>query len=762
MLSFLFGKQEPDKAKEINALYKKLKELYNYNQISEDRKNYIKDEIEKHGYLRYPHIKALEELTPAETLFGLEIKWKLNGIFENDSFQFENNKISPVARAGYTDADWIKKEQHSIKLINLAALGDGNTTHEIGKFIDWLKQILILPSGNLEKKVLATTIYLIPFHPREFGCAYLPSSASVSENLQDKLVNEATGLSAKEQVKLFIKLAQLAGHPVIYDVLPQTGRYSKVVLSRPHVARWFDVNTLIKQIEEEVDKIGKKLESEFDSEDVELTKKIYKNTLYCGSNDLSDFYKTIYDRIDKELEEKKKVLSEKMMTKAEQLKIQKKAKEIVAAIHGTSTSKISREKHITKQGETIHTLIKEGLWTAPGGAWCSSGVPIFDRMSECGSFPVFKHYDYQGNDVSHFANLDCQTPYFFFYMDTKEFNNTALDTLLKRAKNRQLEYNFDGTRMDHVDHIVDEYSEKDGLPISYRIPKQILAKNNKQLKEMCPHYATIAEYMLGGHYYKEYQDEMNFDVLWGDDIISQYTKTPYEIIKNNQDLHDYNSQNVKSLPLSILKTYNNQDGEFREIDQFPGQLGEAGAIFKWFKLKFLPGGKLAQRPVLYVDGDESYTKSGIESTVISEISLAREKNYDFFYKFDAINRFALNNELTREGEAQIITEHEDGFCSWMISKDPLKETLLVIANYYAPTEKVSIVNEDGTKLNTIRDGEAIYEKSIEVPCDYTIVSEIKYDEEQKEFVEIKIEQDSNSLYFDKLEPSEFRIYKLLR
>jgi hypothetical protein len=55
-------------------------------------------------------------------------------------------------------------------------------------------------------------------------------------------------LDAADQVKLFIELAQLAGHPVIYDVLPQTARFSKIVLSKPYVARWFDINALIVSI----------------------------------------------------------------------------------------------------------------------------------------------------------------------------------------------------------------------------------------------------------------------------------------------------------------------------------------------------------------------------------------------------------------------------------------------------------------------------------------------------------------------------------
>ena len=83
--------------------------------------------------------------------------------------------------------------------------------------------------GNEENGVLPTTIYLIPFHPREFGCAYLPTASSVSEKLEDLTITEKTGLNADGQVKMFVAMTQLAGHPVIYDILPQTGRFSKIV-----------------------------------------------------------------------------------------------------------------------------------------------------------------------------------------------------------------------------------------------------------------------------------------------------------------------------------------------------------------------------------------------------------------------------------------------------------------------------------------------------------------------------------------------------
>ena len=74
------------------------------------------------------------------------------------------------------------------------------------------------------------------------------------------------------------------------------------------------------------------------------------------------------------------------------------------------------------------------------------------------------------------------------------------------------------------------------------------------------------------------------------------------------------------------------DGEFRDINQYPGQLGAQGALFKWFKMKFIPGGKFASRPVLSVDGDESFTKVGIERVISKEVSMVRNYDWDFYEK----------------------------------------------------------------------------------------------------------------------------------
>ena len=80
----------------------------------------------------------------------------------------------------------------------------------------------------------------------------------------------------------------------------------------------------------------------------------------------------------------------------------------------------------------------------------------------------------------------------------------------------QSDYNFDGFRVDHIDHVVDEVSQKDGIPISYRAPRLVLNRLNTALKSRIPHFAVLAEYMLWDKFYKEYHEDMNFDIICGE------------------------------------------------------------------------------------------------------------------------------------------------------------------------------------------------------------------------------------------------------
>jgi len=755
MFNFLFGKKEENISDLLNEVYAKLCEKYSVDNISKDRKKFLKEIVANGGYLPYPYFKALDELTAAETLFALQEKWVQNGVYQGGKFAFANDKVSVLARNNVKNSDWIKKEGHDIKLINLAGLG--NHQNEAGKFIDWLKQLLILPTGNLANNIYNTTIYLIPFHPREFGCAYLPKSSEVSEALLDREIQELTGLDAKGQVKLFIQMAQLAGHPVIYDILPQTGRFSKAVLSNPQIARWFDIDLLQKELDKKVEQVTKIMSDVFDAEDLDVVKNIYRQG--NSSGDLSEYYQNIYNTFEIKMSEYKKEFSNKMMEKNSQIRIQKKVREIVAHIENVKFDKKLTEDDITKQLDIIQELIKQGLWPAPGGAWCSAGVPVYDKMSECGGYPTFKHFDYKGEDVSCFANLDCQTPYYFAFLESGNFNEPVIEYFINYMKELQADYNFDGFRVDHIDHVVDPVSECKGTPISYRAPRVVLGKLNRAMKVKVPYFATLAEYMLWDNFYKEYHEDMNFDLLWGNDIISQFEKNPEKITEDNQYLTNYNVKFKKGNYLSILKTYNNQDGEFRCIDQYPGQLGEDGALFKWFKYKFLPGGKFAQRPMLYVDGDESFTQRGIEHAIGEEVSMPRENNYEFYQKFNAIDVFVKNQPIITDGEAQIMVQDDDGFVAWLITKEPLKTAFLVVANYKYPTEKVSKTDENGN-YQEWEEGNSVFDKVVHLPVDYTIVGENVL--KVNKFNKIICENCGHDLELKELRNGEFRVFELTR
>lgn len=622
--------------------------------------------------------------------------------------------------------------------------------------MDWLRELLILPTGNKSNNIFGTTMYLIPFHPREFGCAYLPTASCVSPNLEDKTIAEKTGLNADEQVKTFIQLTQLAGHPVIYDILPQTGRFSKIVLTTPDCARWFDINALIAELSKNVDEVALSLAEKYSKDDLAIVSGIYKKSLKGeGYGDLTEHYQNIFNELDSLLKDTKIFLSQSMLERSIQDKLHKKAKNIINKTANNLRGKKMTENEILNQGEIIGALIGEGMWPAPGGAWCSAGVPVFDKMSEGASYPTFKHYKFDGEDVTHFANLDCQTPYYFVCLENGKFNNDVVKFFIDYMKNLQEEYNFDGFRVDHIDHIVDEVSESEGTPISYRAPRKVLGMLNSAMKDKVPYFATLAEYMLWDNFYKEYHQDMNFDLLWGNDIVSQSYKTPDAIADDNLALANYNSSSKKSTPLSILKTYNNQDGEFEAIDRYPAQLGREGALFKWFKYKFLPGGKLAQRPVMYVDGDESFTNGGIEAAIGAEISMKREKDYDFFAKFDAIDRFVKNSALITDGEAHIIRQDDDGFAAWMIQKEGIKNSILVIANYNSPSEKFC---EDGNTV--VKEGHEVFDKTIELSCDYSIVSEFRFD--GTDYMEEKFVAATNSLSFGKIMPAEFKFFTVIK
>ncbi len=758
--------------KELDVLLAKIAQIYRIEEINPDRKRYLSKTIKKFGYLPYPQFKVLQELTPAETIYCLVEKLVYAKTFVVNKFiDFDNPSV--LARRNIKNSDWFKQEGHNIKLLSLSGLGDGNASENAGKFLDWVKCLITLNSGNEELGILPVTLYLIPFNEREFDCAYLPKSSDVSNKLQDDNLMKFLGLDAESQVKLFIQLAQLCNHPVIYDILPQTARFSKVVLANPYVARWMDLNELTNSIIGYLNALCAQIMQKrvYKDEDVISTQKKYIENLKGNYKKYSSKEEKIAAEIEDDIKEYKILVSYKMSFAQKQDELSKRAQEV---INCAAKKHIKSEVDIVNQDEIVAALIKAGLWTMSGGAWCSAGVPVFDKMNKGAQYPLFKHYNYKGEDVTHFANLDCQTPYFFYHFEINKYNGDVIDFYVDYVSKLQKKYNFDGFRIDHIDHIVDEVSQdKKGQPLSYRIPAKVLSKVNSTMKKKVPYFATLAEYMLWDGYFKEYHKDMKFDVLWGDDIVSQSTKTPEQIINDNLRLSTYNQRNAKTNSLAILKTYNNQDGEFRDINQYPGQLGAQGALFKWFKLKFIPGGKFAKRPVLLVDGDESFTKVGIERVISKEASMVRNYDWDFFEKFNALDYFAQNDKLLNSGKAVLHNQENNGFVCWEVVPDESKKvkkgekqpTYLIVANYFAPYEIKDVQFEDGhIEKKNVR-GTITRDNIVKLKRGKKLVSyfDFELDELNKcMFVEKPLENDIvKQITFKELRPGEFKVYKMV-
>ena len=756
-------------AKELDVLIAKICRIYDVDDIEPQRHSYLCETMDKYGYIPYPQFKVLQELTPAEAMFCLIKKLEIAKTFINSKF-IDFTNPSALKRNNIKDSNWFKREGHNIKLLSLSALGDGNTSDKAGHFIDWVKCLITLDGGNMEFGIFPATLYLIPFTKREFDCAYLPKSNEVSQNLQDDNLMKFLGLDAEAQVKLFIELAQLAGHPVIYDVLPQTARFSKAVLANPEIARWVDINELTSSITGYLNALCVQVMQKriYKDNDVLEVQKLYIENLKGNSKKYNALQQKIIDEIENDLKEYKILASYKMSFEQKQKELADKAYEIICAVNKNAPKS---EDDIINQDEITQALIKAGLWTNPGGAWCSAGVPVFDKMSKGKKYPEFKHYNYKGEDVSRFANLDCQTPYFFYHFESNKYNQDVVDYFVNYCEKLRDKYNFDGFRIDHIDHVVDEVSQdKKKQPISYRIPSKVLGKMLSNIKSKIPYFASLAEYMLWDGYFKEYHKDMKFDLLWGDDIVSQSIKTPEQIINDNIRLSTYNQKSSRSNPLSILKGYNNQDGEFRDINQYPGQLGFQGALFKWFKLKFIPGGKFAARPTLFIDGDESFTKTGIERIISKETSMVRNYDWSFYEKFNALNYFMQHDKLLNKGRAVLHSQLPNGFACWEIVADSIAKSknqysYLVVANYFAPTEVKDVQDEKGhIEKRSVR-GEITRGNTVSIKQGKKLVSyfDFQLDELNKcQFIELPLENEiTNSITFHELRPGEFRVYRMV-
>lgn len=643
-----------NKKPDFENLYIQLKNKFN-DEISEERKSELSDVMEQNGY--YPSSFANCPLTNSEILFCLDKKQ-------------QEYKI---------------KQNSNIKILNLGAFSN---------IMEWVKELILLPKD--------TIIYLLPFYKRDFECAYLIKDFEVNENI-----------GTKEDIQLFVYLAHKSGHPVICDFITQFSRYAQPVIENPYLVRWIDVKDAEQKFSELFEKVSSALEKDFNKEDIEIVKNIYKQD---SKGILNEEYKNIYKIFEQKVLEGKKELSKNIYKQENQIKLQKRVK-----------------------GQPAEKLIEQGLWTVPCGADNEFGLPVFDYMNEQENYPVFKHFDKNENDVSESLKDDFQTPAYYINLNKNEINKDVLKYFIKLGKDLIEDYSFDGFKINNTKNIFENLSND-------RLNKDFLKKFISEIKKNDFILISDGEFRD----FAQYQ-ETGFDMIWND----SKNLNPHEFLEKASNLGNYNTENLKINNLSAVKIYNDI---FCELDNTnPSQLGEKGALFKWFCLNFLPTGKNSNMPILYMDGDESFTEQGFAKTIYENNKLDRYKNEDFYKNFDAIHKFASTSKIIKEGEATIICNDDDGFVCWLISKEPLKELFLIVANYKLPDEKV-ILHNDNEKFETYKENDAVVNKMITLPGECKISKEYIFDGEK--YIEKDYNNDSDLLEIEVLNPCEYRIFLL--
>ena len=109
-----------------------------------------------------------------------------------------------------------------------------------------------------------------------------------------------------------------------------------------------------------------------------------------------------------------------------------------------------------------------------------------------------------------------------------------------------------------------------------------------------------------------------------------------------------------------------------------------------------------------------------------------------------------------QDKSYLLRNDEDGFCAWVNSLDGYDNQVLFVVNENYPTEKLRNYDDAGNLIIENKIGQVIKEKTLDLGKNI-VLSEFNY--ANGDFSEDKVEE-TNSLYFEKLEPAQWHIYRI--
>ena len=733
--------------REINQAYAKVKKFYlgAAPLPKNDLATEVVEAVGKFGYLPIPYDLAKQQLSAHAILAGLEQIWHREGSMADG--EFTTTEVSPLRRLGYSDPAWMTREQHKIESLNLMGLTENKAGKVEGCFANLLVKLLTSPAGTPQEKIAATTFYLLPPYQRDgaFNSAYCPASSSIDPALEDVVLKEQTGLDVEQQLQLFIALANLAGHPVVIDLLPQAGRYSKTVLVAPECFRWFHLPELLPPLKQKAVEVVKRLGSSikginpqalplagaallediegapitYSQENWETSLKSGVRILYheiartvlkaekprpnsaeglpllklqqqirdqfakldlpqtLGRFSLLDSQRSLFLQTfimfceaDCLLEEFRIEQTNQQMSEENQARMAVLIRDQIRQSLGrdlASEQELDPRSHL----DLIAILQQNGWWPVEGGSWNSAYHPVFHRLSPnqgSGSYPVNDHYSYKGQLVNAFTgDMDIVAPWYFAFLDKAKrqdnLNHKVIDKYLDYCLSLYKRLRPNGFRIDHLDHSADcPFSlSKDGNPISYRAPLEVFRKISDTIRRQYDAtFILFAEYMGWGdathpNLYQAYH-EHGIHLAISTDVVGEFRANAAVIVQEgNEVLSRYNQRATVTPLFSTTRILDNHDRSHPDILPALSNFTPERALLKWVKCLFLPGGRLAQRPVLYLDGNQTHTPNqAFADTFLKALTLTRNDNWQFFATFDSLLRFSLQDKTLMYGQARLL------------------------------------------------------------------------------------------------------------
>lgn len=573
----------------------------NLNELEKRGRKILADYKEK-GFVKTMPLDALT--TDAYAYLPL-VRWLLR-----DSCSLKRVK-SPVEEM--KDSGWMADSSFCFVNVRACGVKPGVT----GNLIDAMK---LLPT------LRTTSIHLAPF----FECALqnvygVDSVTTLNEDIVHKEFL-ARGMSAGDQMKLFVDVAHLLGKTVGFDLEPHASQYARTVIEHPSLFRWIKL------------KSGANRKLAWNMTQSQMLEPSVQEQIYGEVAAIRD-----------------KILSRRGL----------------ASLEEAGKEPAAKRAH----REIIGEMIRAGLWTVPSHTWKGAGLPEYShyvRGKDC-EYPEFKYLSTDGEDHREHA-FGTLTPFRFYdglpinHVPAKdnppEPNEITIRFFTKIFPALYERFRFDYIRFDYVDHVFDSVTGRKGKdPVSDRPTPYVLEKAISEGRKHGRDYVGAMAERMGtdiGDY-----SSIGFDLVLGTDVLAPIDNSlAVNAVGLCRKLDEFNSERGRKV--SVQFAVDSHDTGHPLFNCTPMlKYGAKGVALRLVVARFCGAGK-GMRPKYEVIGNQDGT-TGLYHANINAVPVEWKSDETMFGYYHAVeDTFVSLQSRIRKGRTADLVEFDDHTVYWRI------------------------------------------------------------------------------------------------